>query len=83
VPGSLAVYERNAAYIPRTDGPPVGTAGPKIAYFQRVEWHTIPDPATAAAALQSGEVDWWEQPTTDLVPLLRKRSNVTRRFMRV
>jgi peptide/nickel transport system substrate-binding protein len=72
VPGSLAVYTRNAAYVPRTDGPPVGSAGPKIANFERVEWHTIPDAATAAAALQSGEVDWWEQPTTDLLPLLRK-----------
>jgi peptide/nickel transport system substrate-binding protein len=37
VPGSLAVYERNADYVPRTDGPPVGTAGPKIANFDRVE----------------------------------------------
>ncbi len=72
VPGSLAVYERNADYVPRTDGPPVGTAGPKIAYFDRVEWHTIPDAGTAAAALQSGEMDWWEQATSDLLPLLRK-----------
>src|SRR5580692_3499316 len=77
VPGALAVYARNADYVPRTDGPPVGTAGPKIANFDRVEWHTIPDPATAAAALQSGEIDWWEQPTTDLLPLLRKHSDVT------
>jgi peptide/nickel transport system substrate-binding protein len=38
-----------------------------------VEWHTIPDAATAAAALQSGEMDWWEQPTPDLVPLLRRQ----------
>ena len=57
--------------------PPVGTAGPKIVNFDRVEWHTIPDAATAAAALQSGEVDWWEQPTTDLLPLLRKNPDVT------
>jgi len=77
VPGSLAVYERNAVYVPRTDGPPVGTAGPKVAHFDRVEWHTIPDPATAAGALQAGEVDWWEQPTSDLLPLLRKQSDLT------
>ena len=76
VPGSLAVYERFAGYVPRTDGPPAGTAGPKIAYFDRVEWHTIPDAATAAAALQSGEVDWWEQTTGDLLPLLRKSPDV-------
>ena len=37
----------------------------------------FPDAATAAAALQSGEVDWWEQPTTDLLPLLRKNPDVT------
>jgi peptide/nickel transport system substrate-binding protein len=77
VPGSLAVFARNADYLPRTDGPAVGTAGPKIANFDRVEWHTIPDAATAAAALQSGEVDWWEQPTTDLLALLRKDPNIT------
>jgi peptide/nickel transport system substrate-binding protein len=77
VPGSLAVYERNAAYVPRTDGSPVGSTGPKIAYFDRVEWHTIPDASTAAAALQSGEVDWWEEPTSDLLPLLRKQTDIT------
>src|SRR5258705_207675 len=48
------------------------TSGPKIVNFDRVEWHIIPDAATAAAALQSGEMDWWEQPTIDLQPLLRK-----------
>ncbi|MEJ0016301.1 MAG: ABC transporter substrate-binding protein [Acetobacteraceae bacterium] len=77
VPGALAVYARNADYVPRGDGPPVGTSGPKIANFDRVEWHTIPDAATAAAAMQSGEMDWWEQPTTDLLPLLRKNQNLT------
>jgi peptide/nickel transport system substrate-binding protein len=77
VPGSLAVYERNAAYVRRTDRPPVGSSGPKIANFERVEWHTIPDASTAAAALQSGEVDWWEQPTSDLLPLLRRHNDLT------
>ena len=38
----------------------------------RMEWIMIPDPATAAAALQSGEVDWWENPLTDLAPLLQE-----------
>src|SRR5260370_9023756 len=44
--------------------------------LERIEWITMPDPATAAAALQSGEVDWWEQPLADLAPLLRKNRNV-------
>ncbi len=37
----------------------------------------MPDPATAAAALQSGEIDWWELAIPDLVPVLRRNRNVT------
>jgi peptide/nickel transport system substrate-binding protein len=33
------------------------------------------DPATAAAAMEMGEMDWWAQPAPDLLPLLR-RSNI-------
>nr|WP_158746522.1 ABC transporter substrate-binding protein [Acidisphaera sp. L21] len=73
--GSLAVYERFTGYKPRNE-PVSFLAGGKIARVDRVEWHTIPDAATAAAALQQGEVDWWEQPTADLVPLLKKARNV-------
>ena len=36
----------------------------------------MPDQATAAAALQNGEVDWWESPITDVVPVLRRNRNV-------
>jgi peptide/nickel transport system substrate-binding protein len=74
-PGALNVYQRFEKYRPR-GGTPSYLAGPKLAYFDRVEWHTLPDPSTAAAALQSGEVDWWEQPTSDLIPLLRSNSGV-------
>jgi peptide/nickel transport system substrate-binding protein len=42
-----------------------------------VEWLTTPDPATAASALQAGEVDWWDFATPDLLPLLRRNRNVT------
>lgn len=68
VPGSLNVYEKFTDYMPRQEAPS-NLAGGKIVHFDRVEWHTIPDPATAAAALQAGEVDWWEQPTPDLLPM--------------
>jgi peptide/nickel transport system substrate-binding protein len=71
VPGALAVYERFGDYVPRADGTESLLAGPRIAHFDRVEWKTIPDPGTAAAALQAGEVDWWEQPIPDLLPSLR------------
>jgi len=78
VSGSLVVYERFAGYKPRTDGEPGWTAGPKVVNFDRVEWHVTPDPATAAGALQSGEIDWWENPIPDLLPLL-KRHGITLR----
>jgi peptide/nickel transport system substrate-binding protein len=74
-PGALNVYEKFAGYVPR-NGTPSYISGPKVANFDRVEWHTLPDPSTAAAALQAGEMDWWEQPTSDLAPLLRSNPNI-------
>ena len=74
-PGALNVYEKFTGYVPRSEAPSY-TSGAKIANFDRVEWHTLPDPATAAAALQAGEMDWWEQPTSDLAPLLRSNSDI-------
>ena len=76
VAGARVVYERNAEYVPRQE-PSDGTAGGKVVYFDRVEWQVIPDPATAAAALQAGEVDWYEQVQADLVPLLHRNPNIT------
>jgi len=76
VSGSLAVYQRFEGYVPRPGGAPSFLAGPRVAHFDRVEWHTLPDPATAAAALQAGEVDWWELPAFDLLPLLRRDANI-------
>src|SRR6266853_870465 len=57
VPGAKAVFETFADYVPRQEK---GSwlAGGKQMLIDRVEWVVIPDPATAAAALQNGEVDW-------------------------
>ncbi len=76
VAGARVAYARFEGYAPRAEGEASGTAGPKRAHFDRVEWRTIPDPATAAAALQAGEADWWEFPTPDLLPLLRRRRDL-------
>jgi len=76
VPGSRLAYARNPDYVPVPNGTPSMTAGPKVAHFDRVEWHIIPDASTAAAALQSGEIDWWEQPTADLFPLVARNRNI-------
>ncbi len=75
-PGSLAVYRKFDGYVPLASGTPDWTAGPKVVHFDRVEWHTTPDPATAAAALQSGETDWWDYATADLIELLRTSRGV-------
>ncbi|HYZ64578.1 MAG TPA: ABC transporter substrate-binding protein [Acetobacteraceae bacterium] len=75
VSGSQAVYARNDKYVPRQE-PPDGAAGGKVVNFDRVEWRIVPDQATAAAALQSNEVDWVEQPLFDLLPTLRKARGV-------
>ncbi len=61
--------------MPRQE-PPSSTAGGKVVNIDRVEWRTIPDPATSAAAIQSGEIDSWEYPATDLLPLLRRNRDI-------
>ena len=71
VPGSRVVFEKNHDYVPRSSGKPSFNAGPKIVHVDRVVWTFVPDPATASAALQAGEVDWWENPQLDLVPMLQ------------
>jgi peptide/nickel transport system substrate-binding protein len=75
VAGARAVFERFTGYMPRAE-PASWLAGGKRILADRIEWIVMPDPATAAAALQSGEVDWLEQVLPDLVPVLRKNRNV-------
>ncbi|WBV45333.1 ABC transporter substrate-binding protein [Pseudoroseomonas cervicalis] len=76
VVGARAVYERFDRYRPREGGRVSWASGPKQVQFDRVEWHVMPDPATAAAALTNGEVDWWENPPNDLLPVLERSRNV-------
>jgi len=76
VPGARNAYARFDGYVPRPQGTPSGSAGPKVAYVDRVEWITMPDTSTSAAALQTGEVDWWEWPAFDLLPLLKRNRDV-------
>ena len=77
VPGSRVVFSKNAAYVPRQGGTPSFNAGPKIVNVDRVVWTFIPDPATASAALQQGEIDWWENPSLDLIPQIKTYKDVT------
>jgi peptide/nickel transport system substrate-binding protein len=75
VPGARAVFEKFAGYVPRAE-PSSWLSGGKQMLVDRIEWVVIADPATASAALQNGEVDWWETPLADLVPVLKKTRNV-------
>src|SRR5262252_10477625 len=68
-PGNQVVYVRNPDYVPRNDAPSGSTGGKKV-YLERVVWRYIPDPATAAAALEAGEIDWYEQPSIDIAARL-------------
>lgn len=69
VPGAKVVYARNPHYAPR-DEPPSFAAGGKRVKVDRVEWHYIPDSATAMNALIGGEVDYLELPPHDLLPIM-------------
>ena len=71
IPGARIVYERFADYVP-AQGKPGLTSGAKVAEIDRVEWIIMPEPASAAAALRTGEVDWLDAPPPDLLPLLRR-----------
>jgi len=75
-PGNQVVYVRNPDYVPRTDTPS-GSAGAKKVNLDKVVWRYIPDAATAGAALEAGEVDWWENPPIDFVPRIEKNPAIT------
>ena len=75
VPGARAVYVKNPQYAPR-DEPPSFAAGGKRARVDRVEWHYIPDSATAMNAIIGGEIDYFELPPHDLLPIMEASPGV-------
>lgn len=76
ISGARAVYTRNDRYVPRPEISTGWTAGGKVAHFERIEWHTTPDDGTSASAMRSGEMDWWELPTVDLLPVLKRTGKI-------
>src|SRR5580692_8472953 len=68
-PGVKVVYEKNTDYVPRKE-PPSWTSGAKVVKVDRVEWITMADAQTAVNALQSGDIDFLEAPTFDILPVL-------------
>jgi len=75
-PGHQVVYVRNPDYVPRA-GAPSGSTGGKKVNVDRVIWRYIPDQATAAAALEAGEIDWFENPSVDIAARLESNRDIT------
>jgi peptide/nickel transport system substrate-binding protein len=75
VPGNKVVYKKNTAYGARPE-PSDGFSGGKAAKVDRAEWIYIPDPAVATQALIKGEVDAYEIPPIDLLPMLKRDPNI-------
>ncbi|WP_203076885.1 ABC transporter substrate-binding protein [Falsiroseomonas ponticola] len=73
--GARAVYQRFEGYVPNPAAPSL-LGGAKLAHFERVVFNWIPDAGTAAAALQSGEIDMYEQVAPDLRGVLARHRDV-------
>ena len=76
VMGERSAYERFAGYVPRPEGKPSYTSGPKVAHIARVAWLTLDDAATASAALLRGEVDWLQAVYNDQIAPLSRNAAV-------
>lgn len=76
VSGAFVAFEKFDRYQPRNE-PASFNAGGHNVLVDRVEWKVIPDSATAANALTSGEVDWLELPQPDLLVMLKQANGVT------
>jgi peptide/nickel transport system substrate-binding protein len=74
-PGVKAVYEKNMEYVPRKE-PPSWTSGGKVVKVDRVEWITMSDAQTAVNSLQSGDIDFLENPSFDLLALLEDNKDL-------
>ena len=73
--GARYVYDRNPAYVPRGE-PPSGLAGGKVVKVDRVIYENMADQMTAMAALQNGEIDFFELPPIDLLDQLEGDRNI-------
>ncbi len=80
VPGDRVVYKKFQEYKPRSE-PADGYAGGKVAKVDRVEWIYIPDTNTATQALMAGEVDVYEIPPIDLMPILKSNPDIVTKVL--
>jgi peptide/nickel transport system substrate-binding protein len=74
-PGNRYVFDKFTKYVPRPE-PASGLAGGKVVKLDRVIWQNITDDQTALAALESGEIDFFELPPLDLLPQLQSNPDI-------
>src|SRR6266403_1425224 len=74
-PGVKVAYEKNKDYVPRKE-PASWASGGKVVKVDRVEWITMADAQTAVNALQSGDIDFMENPSFDLLPVLAANKDI-------
>ena len=75
-PGDKSVYLRNPKYVPRKEAPS-GTAGGKVAHFDRVEFNlALRDAQAQVNALQKGEVDIVESVAFEHFQTVKKDPNL-------
>src|SRR4051794_7308095 len=74
-PGGKAVYEKNHDDV-RRKAPASWTSGGKVVKGDRVEWVTMPDAQPAVNALQSGDIDFMENPSFELLPILKANNEI-------
>ncbi len=71
VPGAHMLLRRNPDYVPRSE-PADFLAGGKNVKVEAVDIRVLPDGATAAAALQNGEIDYMQYAPFDLIPTMQR-----------
>lgn len=74
-PGDRMILRRNPDYVPR-DEPADFLAGGKRVAIDALEIRVIPDGATAASALQAGEIDFMQYAPFDLLAMLEKNARI-------
>ncbi len=79
-PGIRYVFDKWDKYVPRKD-PASGLAGGKVVKLDQVIWENITDDQTALAALESGEIDFFELPPLDLLPQLQSNPHIKIRVL--
>ncbi|MBS7812738.1 ABC transporter substrate-binding protein [Roseococcus pinisoli] len=75
-PGDRMLLRRNARYVPRSE-PADFLAGGKRVTIDALDIRVVPDAGTAAAALQSGEIDYMQYAPFDLLPQFERNRRIT------